>query len=87
MGVIPAKSGYSLPDPIVVFAGGPGQAAGETARLIEAVFSRATNKRDIILIDARGTGLSNPLECKIPEDIDWNDPDAFAAVVKDLSTL
>lgn len=50
------------PDPIFVLAGGPGQAAGETA----ASFLRDTlfrSRRDIVFVDQRGTGESNALTC------------------------
>jgi len=61
--VIPAKSAAPAADPFLVFAGGPGQAAGEFGFLIEAAFDDIRSDRDILLIDQRGTGKSHGLRC------------------------
>jgi pimeloyl-ACP methyl ester carboxylesterase len=61
--VLPANTLSPKPDPVVLLAGGPGQAAstlGPFALQLGAV--RRT--RDIVLIDQRGTGRSSPLDCK-----------------------
>ena len=60
--VLPANTLSPKPDPLVLLAGGPGQAAsslGPFASQLTAV--RRT--RDIVLIDQRGTGRSSPLSC------------------------
>jgi len=60
--VLPANTLSPAPDPLVLLAGGPGQAAstlGQFALQLAAV--RRT--RDIVLIDQRGTGRSSPLAC------------------------
>ena len=60
--VLPANTLSPKPDPLVLLAGGPGQAAstlGPFALQLGAV--RRT--RDIVLIDQRGTGRSSPLDC------------------------
>ena len=49
--------------PLVLLAGGPGQAAIEYAPLLESAFRRVNETRDILLIDQRGTGRSHPLQC------------------------
>ncbi|HLJ48496.1 MAG TPA: alpha/beta hydrolase [Bryobacteraceae bacterium] len=60
--ILPAIEKDHAPDPLFIFAGGPGQAATETTpgwlrdRTIRP-------HRDIVFIDQRGTGGSNPLEC------------------------
>ena len=60
--VLPANTPSPKPDPLVLLAGGPGQAAstlGPFALQLGAV--RRT--RDIVLIDQRGTGRSSRLDC------------------------
>ena len=60
--VLPANTLSPKPDPLVLLAGGPGQAAstlGPFALQLGAV--RRT--RDIVLIDQRGTGRSSGLAC------------------------
>lgn len=61
--VLPALARNKLPDPVFFFAGGPGQSAVELAGPIAAQLSRFANRRDIVLIDQRGTGRSAPLSC------------------------
>jgi pimeloyl-ACP methyl ester carboxylesterase len=51
-------------DPIFVFAGGPGQAATSVGGLVQPLFARLNRERDIVLIDQRGTGGSNALQCE-----------------------
>jgi pimeloyl-ACP methyl ester carboxylesterase len=60
---LPAK-GEALPDPVVMIAGGPGQSALESFPSIAPAFAELRKKRDIILVDQRGTGGSNKLVCK-----------------------
>lgn len=60
--VVPALAPHPEPDPLVLLAGGPGQAASET-RVLQAV-ERIHRNRDILLVDQRGTGASNPLDCE-----------------------
>ncbi len=61
--VLPAVARNKQPDPIVFFAGGPGQSAIDLAGPALTMLARFTNRRDIVLIDQRGTGRSAPLEC------------------------
>ena len=82
--VLPASARVKEPDPIFLFAGGPGQAAADLAPQALAIFGGLNAKRDIVLMDQRGTGKSNFLNCKIPNDDPpgMTDPvkrDAFAA--------
>ncbi len=62
--VIPAKRRVAEPDPVVVLAGGPGQGAIALAAQVAPLFSRLSETRDIVLVDQRGTGGSNPLACE-----------------------
>ena len=64
--VIPALARQKLPDPILFFAGGPGQSAIGLAGTIEHLTSRLAARRDLVLIDQRGTGHSAPLQCDVP---------------------
>lgn len=52
-----------LPDPVFFLAGGPGQAASEVAQPVSTALREVRRKRDVFLIDQRGTGGSNPLTC------------------------
>lgn len=63
--VLPAVQEGAKADPMLILAGGPGQAATELAPMIARMFERVREKRDILLIDQRGTGKSHPLECDI----------------------
>jgi len=65
--VLPAV-GTALADPLFFLAGGPGQAAAQLAPQLRQVFRPIQKTRDIVLVDQRGTGKSNPLECRSNED-------------------
>ena len=64
--VLPALARNRKPDPVFFFAGGPGQSAVELAGTISRLLSRLGNRRDIVLIDQRGTGGSAALACDEP---------------------
>ena len=57
-----------MPDPVFLLAGGPGQAATESYPQVAAAFREVLKKRNVVLVDQRGTGKSNPLTCKDAED-------------------
>ncbi len=57
------NSGSAMADPVFFLAGGPGQAASEVAQVVNAALGQVRKRRDIFLIDQRGTGGSNPLDC------------------------
>jgi pimeloyl-ACP methyl ester carboxylesterase len=63
LAVLPALGPGRLPDPIVFVNGGPGESAvkdgGEFAQEVAALRQR----RDVVLIDVRGTGGSGSLAC------------------------
>ena len=52
------------PDPVFFLAGGPGQAATDVANQVDMALREVRKQRDIVLIDQRGTGQSNPLDCR-----------------------
>jgi len=60
---IPAVSRSKRPDPLFLLAGGPGMAATTFYAMTAPVFARIHRDRDIVLVDQRGTGKSNPLNC------------------------
>jgi len=65
--VVPALGRDPAPDPIFVFAGGPGDAASNSARRW-AMNRAARARRDIVMVDQRGTGGSHRLDCTVPRD-------------------
>ncbi|MCA9931327.1 MAG: alpha/beta fold hydrolase [Anaerolineales bacterium] len=73
--VIPAGSSISEPDPVFMLAGGPGQAASEVYPLLIPLFDELAQNRDIVLVDQRGTGQSNPLDCPNLQDLSLDTPD------------
>jgi pimeloyl-ACP methyl ester carboxylesterase len=68
LAVIPARLRARDPDPVVVFAGGPGQGAVSLASQVMPLFAKLNDSRDILLLDQRGTGQSNPLDCEDDEE-------------------
>jgi pimeloyl-ACP methyl ester carboxylesterase len=57
-------------DPIFILQGGPGQAASTLAEFYSKTYDGARDTRDIVLIDQRGTGASNGLQCRMTNDVD-----------------
>ena len=66
--VLPALRSDAQPDPLFFLAGGPGQGAAKLAKVVRTIFQRVQNDRDIVLVDQRGTGKSNPLDCNSDDD-------------------
>jgi pimeloyl-ACP methyl ester carboxylesterase len=60
----PRNTGDPATDPVFFLAGGPGQAAVATFPALAPVFNDVMKDRGIVLVDQRGTGKSNPLNCK-----------------------
>jgi pimeloyl-ACP methyl ester carboxylesterase len=61
--VVPATGRSSAPDALFFLAGGPGQSAQDVYPSVADAFTRVNLKRDIVLVDQRGTGKSAPLAC------------------------
>lgn len=72
--VVPATSGNVDPDPLFMLAGGPGQAAMQAFAPLVPLLDDIRETRDIVLIDQRGTGESNPLTCPALE-VEGQEPD------------
>lgn len=64
---IAAAARPAAADPLLVLAGGPGQAAMDYAALLPTALREVRKRRDILLVDQRGTGRSAPLRCALPE--------------------
>ncbi|HTV24272.1 MAG TPA: alpha/beta fold hydrolase [Polyangiaceae bacterium] len=62
--VVPALAASPRPDPLIVIVGGPGQAATVAGAPLAEALREVRNRRDIVLVDQRGTGKSNPLTCE-----------------------
>ncbi len=60
---IPSRNGDAA-DPVFMLAGGPGQSALDSYPTIAQAFADTLKKRNVILVDQRGTGGSNPLICE-----------------------
>ncbi len=69
--VFPATGKDPLSDPFVYIPGGPGSSATEDAPYVAQALGRIREKRDLLFVDQRGTGGSNPLDCELfnPADL------------------
>jgi len=82
---LPAISPLAAADPLFILTGGPGQAATEFADYVAPLFRDVRKKRDIILLDQRGTGQSNPLDCEPEEEEeDWTINDAASQLKREV---
>jgi pimeloyl-ACP methyl ester carboxylesterase len=81
--VLRATESPREPDPLVVLGGGPGQAPSSLVSFFATTFAEVRKRRDIVLVDLRGTGKSHPLTCPelatpLPSgrlDDNWVSPD------------
>jgi pimeloyl-ACP methyl ester carboxylesterase len=82
--VIPALRLEPAADPLFILSGGPGQAAGDFYVSLHPAFARIRRDRDIVLVDQRGTGRSNRLDCKFPDEGDFTlvDPAQLRATMQ-----
>jgi pimeloyl-ACP methyl ester carboxylesterase len=88
---VPATDRSVEPDPLVLFAGGPGQAASEAWLIVAPALRKVNKNRDILLIDQRGTGQSNPLRCPVVDleqamSVDWDELTPFTQECLDQLT-
>ncbi len=69
--VFPATGRNTAPDPLFYIAGGPGSSATEDAPYIAQQYAKIRERRDLVFVDQRGTGGSNPLNCDLfnPQDL------------------
>jgi len=67
--VLPALARRKLPDPVFWLPGGPGQSAIALAAQARQQLLRLNNRRDLVLVDQRGTGRSAPLMCQDTREV------------------
>jgi pimeloyl-ACP methyl ester carboxylesterase len=86
---VPAINRHKRPDPLFVLAGGPGMAATTFYASAAFSFERIHRDRDIVLVDQRGTGRSNPLNCALDDDALYraSDTEVAADARRCLTTL
>ena len=85
--VIPAIKRNPEADALFLLAGGPGQSAVEAFPAMISLMFQIHEDRDIVLVDQRGTGKSNPLRCLGPEDESLTDEQVLAKLKSCPETL
>ncbi len=83
--VLPAKTSDVEQDPLVFLAGGGVVPATGYAGYFSKAFADLRQHRDILLIDQRGTGKSNPLDCDLdtdPTNAEYRDDARFVDAVQ-----
>lgn len=85
--VIPAIKRNPEPDALFLLAGGPGQSAIETFPGMLGMIFNVHEDRDMVLVDQRGTGKSNPLRCIDPEDESLDNDEVLAKIKACPATL
>jgi pimeloyl-ACP methyl ester carboxylesterase len=65
---LPAESASRRADPVFVLVGGPGQSAIGSAADYARLLAPLRRHRDLVFVDQRGTGGSNPLPCDVYGD-------------------
>jgi len=68
--ILPAEADPKASDAMFTFAGGPGQAATEVAGAYAQTMAGVRRTRDVVIVDQRGTGASNPLRCEFEDPQD-----------------
>jgi pimeloyl-ACP methyl ester carboxylesterase len=68
--VLPASVPTPESDPFVYISGGPGSSAVDDAPYLAEAFAGIRERRDLLFVDQRGTGESNPLKCKFYNSAD-----------------
>ena len=67
--IVPALSLEPEPDPLVPIAGGPGGASVSFYAGYAHAFEKVRRHRDILLLDQRGTGESELMNCEFDDDV------------------
>jgi pimeloyl-ACP methyl ester carboxylesterase len=83
--VVPALRLKPAADPLFILSGGPGQAASDFYLSVGPAFARIRRDRDLVIVDQRGTGRSNRLDCALPDDSEFVvfDPQKLQAAVRE----
>lgn len=66
--IIRSQSSNKKKDPVIMLAGGPGQAAIEAYPGAASAFENILKHRDVVLVDQRGTGGSNKISCDFDQE-------------------
>ncbi len=67
--VLEALGPVAAPDPVFWLDGGPGAAATDMVQAAQGgLFGAARRDHDLVFVDQRGTGASNPLKCDLGDD-------------------
>lgn len=68
---LPAISPVPDADPLFLIQGGPGGSSIDMASQMHGFFADVRKNRDLVFVDQRGTGKSNPLRCEqlTPDDL------------------
>lgn len=74
--LLPAVNPVPEQDPLFIIAGGPGQSAVVVAESVHGMFYEIRKNRDIVFVDQRGTGKSNPLDCEFETEASQQLPEA-----------
>lgn len=85
--VVPAVKRTPERDALFLLAGGPGQSAVEAFPALLGFFFNIRQGRDIVLVDQRGTGKSNPLRCLTDVDESLNEDEMLAKLKACPATL
>lgn len=84
--VLRSRGRTSAPDALAYITGGPGQSALESWIGVAGAFNRIRRERDVLLVDQRGTGQSNRLQCEfgetLPETL-LDEPGRIDAVIRE----
>jgi pimeloyl-ACP methyl ester carboxylesterase len=68
--VLKALGPAATADPVFLLDGGPGAAATDIVKSTQlGLLGAARRDRDLVFVDQRGTGASNPLECDLGDDL------------------
>jgi len=87
---VPALTGERSESAFTLLAGGPGQAASELYVIYKDVLERVRRSHDILLVDQRGTGASNKMQCEMPEEgpeLSWDEETTREVVADCLQAL
>lgn len=86
---VPSRAREPRPDPVLLLAGGPGQSARDSFPAVAGAFGDVLRRRNVILVDQRGTGGSSPLLCTDRKEpgaeisAEAGDPDAARKLAED----
>ena len=78
--VLPATGSNRAPDPIFFIAGGPGSSVVADADGIALDSVGLRERRDLVLVDQRGTGGSHPIRCQF-----YGPPDSLQSFLGDFT--